>query len=114
MEKRRQFTQATVEELSSQGYNAVVVAGRHKAEGYTLKTNKCFEGVDFTILAAERDRVMIVENCGDGGYENWALMGVNWVRWGKIVKFHPGWNEEGMGKAYEVRKRADFPGWRCA
>lgn len=113
LERRRQFTQDTVRALSEQGYNAVCICTPYKAAGYSMKKEHRFEGTTFTILAAPKgSSVMIVENLGDGGYENWALRGRNWVRWGKIVKFHAGqWKEKGMGKKYEVRNKKDFPGW---
>jgi len=112
LEKRRQFTQKTVEALSEKGYNAVIIAGGWKAMGYTMKTEHHFEGINFTAFAAPQGQIMIVENRGDGGYENWALEGTNWVRWGKIVKFHTNyWNEDTMGKRFEVRDQNDFVGW---
>lgn len=80
--------------------------------GHAIKTEHHFEGINFTVLAAPKGQTMIVENRGDGGYENWALMGTNWVRWGKIVKFHTNyWNEDTMGKRFEVRDQNDFVGW---
>jgi len=110
-EKRQQFTRSIVRQLSSQGYNAVIVAGPWRAWGYETMSEHCFEGVQYTLFAAPKDRLMIVENRGDGGYENWALCGSNWVRWGKIVKFHPHWNSQTMGTPYETRDQKDFPGW---
>ncbi|KAH6889394.1 hypothetical protein B0T10DRAFT_487900 [Thelonectria olida] len=112
LERRRRFTQETVRQLSEQGYNAVVVAGGWKALGHTQQTEECFEGITYTVFAAPQGQVMIVENRGDGGYENWALQGTNWVRWGNIVKFHTHyWNEGTMGNRFEVRNQNDFPGW---
>ena len=110
-ERRQQFTRALVRQLSSEGYNAVIVAGSWRAWGYETTSNHCFEGKQYTLFVAPKDRVMIVENRGDGGFENWALCGSNWVRWGKIVKFHPNWNSKTMGTPYEVRHPNDFPGW---
>lgn len=115
LERRRQFTQETVRALSEKGYNAVVVAGGWKAMGHTQMTERNFEGIDFTVFAAPQGQVMIVENRGNGGYENWALEGTNWVRWGKIVKFHTHyWNEETMGTRFQIRDQNDFPGWSLA
>jgi hypothetical protein len=112
LEKRKQFTQETVRKLSDEGYNAVIVAGGFKALGYTQVIEYSFQGVDYTVFAAPQGQVMIVENRGDGGYENWALQGTNWVRWGKIVKFHThDWNDATMGARFEVRAQNDFPGW---
>ncbi len=79
MEQRSHFTRATVHELACQNYNAVIVAGRWNAMGYALKLAIPFEGHIYTPFAAPRDRVMIVENCGDGGWESWALEGGDWV-----------------------------------
>ncbi|ORY10006.1 hypothetical protein BCR34DRAFT_359421 [Clohesyomyces aquaticus] len=109
LEKRKQFTQQTVAALSDKGYNAVIIAGGYKAMGHTIKTEHHFEGIDFTLFAAPEGQIMIVENRGDGGYENWALRGTNWVRWGNIVKFHTNyWNEHTMGKRFETTKDLVF------
>ncbi|CAI4212823.1 unnamed protein product [Parascedosporium putredinis] len=110
-ERSRQFTRTLVRQLSNEGYNAVVVAGPWRAWGYEASSDHAFEGKHYTLFAAPKDRVMIVENRGDGGFENWALCGSNWVRWGKIVKFHPSWNSATMGTPYEIRHPNDFPGW---
>jgi hypothetical protein len=112
LERRRQFTQTTVKELSDRGYNAVIVAGGYKSLGHTIMHEHSFGGVNYTVFAAPQDQFFIVENRGDGGYENWALSGTNWVRWGKIVKFHTHfWDENAMGKRFEVRDQSLFPGW---
>jgi hypothetical protein len=109
-ERRKTFTTTTVRNMNDKGYNAVIVSSGYKAKGFAIKETHPFEGMDYTLFAAPRNQVMIVENRGDGGYENWALQGTYWVRWGKIVKFHPSWNEH-MGTPYETRHENDFVGW---
>ena len=111
VEQRKQFTQECVRGLSEKKRNAVIVAGGYRAKGFENKTTHDFHGIQYTLFEAPRNQVMIVENRGDGGYENWALSGTNWVRWGKIVKFHPYWNRATMGEPYETRDSAHFVGW---
>jgi hypothetical protein len=125
--RKRTFTYFCVQSLSEKGYNAVIVAPGWKAQSYETKREKKFEGVIYTIFAAQRGTTMIVENCGESGYENWALSGTNWIRYDKIVKFFRSTelseyscststcgSKEGKGHArylYETRPRYEFPGW---
>jgi hypothetical protein len=125
--RKRKFTYFCVQSLSEKGYNAVIVHPGWKAQGYETKREKKFEGVIYTIFAARRETAMIVENCGESGYENWALSGTNWIRYDKIVKFFgstelseyssstsTSGSKEGKGHVrylYETRPRSEFPGW---
>jgi hypothetical protein len=115
--KKRRYTYFCVRTLSEMGYNAVIVAPGWKAQSYETKREKEFEGVIYTIFAARRGTTMIVENCGESGYDNWALSGINWIRYDKIVKFF-GSTELGESSSstsrrfmYEIRPRCEFPGW---
>jgi hypothetical protein len=110
--RRQAYTQYLVQSLAEKQYNAVVVLSQGwKAKGYETKRPHTLDGRSYTILAARRFAgIMIVENCGAGGYENWAFSGTNWVRWDKIVKFFPAWDKD-MGDPYETRPRWEFPGW---
>ncbi|KAF3910034.1 hypothetical protein AA313_de0208803 [Arthrobotrys entomopaga] len=111
-ERRAQFTRNFVDKMSKEGFNVVIVAGRSRAMGDYEESEQYFEGKTYTIYTVPKGKPMIVQNRDDGGDENWALQGLNWVRWGKIVKFHEGkWNERTMGSKYEVRPQKDFPGW---
>jgi hypothetical protein len=94
---------------------------------YETKGEKTFEDVINTIFAARRGTTMIVENCGKSGYEKWAISGINWIRYDKIVKFfgstelsesssstNTSRSEEENGQArymYETQPRSEFPGW---
>jgi hypothetical protein len=127
--RKRKFTYFCVQSLSEKGYNAVIVAPGWKAQSYETKRAKKFEGVNYTIFAARRGTSMIIENCGESGYENWALSGTNWIRFDKIVKFFGSADlseysistststtrsKEENGRArymYETRPRSEFPGW---
>lgn len=111
--KRSKFNLKTVGELCDRGYNAVIVSNESGSygKGYTVKQECFHDGLTYTVYAAPRTQTMAVQNNGSGGYENWALQGTNWVRWGKIVKFHPSWNDATMGACYETRQQNHFPGW---
>jgi hypothetical protein len=126
--KKRKFTFFCVRLLSEKGYNAVIIAPGWKAQSYETKREKEFEGVIYTIFAARRGTTMIVENCGESGYENWALSGINWIRYDRIVKFFGSTelsesssntsttsSTEERGQArynmYEIRPCTEFPGW---
>jgi hypothetical protein len=116
--KKRRFSYFCVRTLSEMGYNAVIVAPGWKAQNYETKLETKFEGVIYTIFAARRGTTMIVENCGESGYENWALSGIDWIRYDKIVKFFgstelsDGKEEKGQAKyMYEILPCSEFPGW---
>jgi hypothetical protein len=125
--KKRRFSYFCVRLLSEKGYNAVIAAPGWKAQNYETKLETKFEGVIYTIFAARRGTTMIVENCGESGYENWALSGTNWVRFDKIVKFFGSTelresssrtstsiSKEEKGQARymdEIRPRSKFSGW---
>jgi hypothetical protein len=125
--RKRKFTYFCVQSLSEKGYNAVIVAPGWKAQNYETKRAKTSVGVIYTIFAARRGTTMIVENCEESGYENWALSGINWIRYDKIVKFFGSTelseagsstnmsrskDEDGQARCmYETRPRSEFPGW---
>lgn len=110
-EEREEFTRNYAPMLSSNGLNVVIISTRHMYKGDVSWTIKEVGGREYYVYMVPHNIEWGLENLGDGGYENWSISGQNWVRWGKIVKFHNHWNSSSMGEPYQVRDQKDFPGW---
>ncbi|KAK9240820.1 hypothetical protein V1525DRAFT_139772 [Lipomyces kononenkoae] len=105
---REQFVKSTVETLSNYGYNVVVLTGMFKLEGTVNAKQVTVCDTEYTILWADTQYQWVVQYFGDGGWENWALDGWNWQRFGQIVR----WFVNAIdGSPYTVSPASDFPGW---
>jgi hypothetical protein len=58
-----------------------------KAQSYQESEKRHLKASSTQSLLLDEETIMIVENCGESGYEKTALSGSNWIRYDKIVGF---------------------------
>lgn len=84
---------------------------RYKVKGKPMKTVVNIRGVPISIFIAPSGTSWIFLNEGDGGYDNWALTGGNWVRYGKQVVFYSEITDDIKDSKGQDVGGKKFPGW---
>lgn len=93
------------------GVSVLMTRLAYKVKGVPLKTSVTVKSVPISIFIAPSNTSWIFLLEGDGGYDNWALTGGNWVRYGKCVVYYSEVTDDIKDSQGQDAGLENFPGW---